>query len=1155
MPADPPSSASPDQAPQGRAAQLWNQAKAGLFPENETTDFEQLYKTETKQLDEADSTPADIAEQSRAEKHDKDRGRYEPQINTGVAGEPWVSFTARDRLGLALSGGGIRSATFNLGLLQSLARLGILRHVHYLSTVSGGGYVGGFWTAWLARRGMKAGESHFPLGGDHRGGERAEVRHLREFSRFLLPRMGLRQTEFWAVVMTIVGGLLPSLVAALAVLVIAWSVWIVLVWALAGPDPWGYLWFGAAFAAFFLVTELFWRRTNKALWADDKTTRSDIVEWVGYGGGALVSVAAVVWMWMLRDSWLPDALLSDQRLPLGTALFGPSVVLVACFVGLVGIRTLVVRFARGSSGYGLSFLVGIERSLSRVAAMTALSTALSIAGWATALLQNFAIPGTIGTAGLASLFAWARKWLAEPIKETRGTKLLDMATAWLKRATPRVLATLVLILLFLLVGIGLRWILQDGNVNWQRYSLALGTSLGILLLTAWWFDPARVGLHEFYRSRISRCYLGASNTEGFKTERDRVARNRHVSERPGDDLTLGQLRDAKVRPIHLVCTAANDLSGDHLATLYRGAKSAVLSVNGISIGNQAAPLDYVRFSAALTASAAAFNSEMGRVSMNLGPAVAFLMSTLNLRLGLWVPHPQNPYRSDYWLPGRFFIFELLGLSRTDRQHLHLSDGAHFENLGLYELVRRHCRYIIVSDCGEDQSVTFDDLANVLRRVREDFGVEIEVDVDPLRPDEDGIARQHAVMGTIHYDGYNGVDKGTLLLFKPSLTGDEPPDVLQYRSRNTRFPHESTGDQFYDEAQWESYRRLGEHAGYVSLAFSESDVHENPDFTDRLFVGIRERLHPAPEGNEEIFIQMSERCAALESDVFNSGPQGLRREFFPEAVAVSGEGSADLDEEVQGLSYMMRALQIMEDVWVSADLDRYWSHPLNEGWMNYFQRWASTPTFRKWWPILRPIYSSGFRDFAKERFGITVREKPAGAAPDASTIRLRLEPAPAPDAFMRGHAWRQFVQRSVAPDLNDFVTLAYRMEFALDGGSAASRTLDVGFVLVKEKPAKDTWSATWHAHHFYVPPPLVGAGIIGRQLDAVIAHYRAQASAQPPRAFDRLTVVFGEDSTPPPRGRAAREERVRQIEFFKSRGFQHERQGNPTLGQVTLTLSL
>jgi hypothetical protein len=1067
-----------------------------------------------------------------------------------------VSFTPRERLGLALSGGGIRSATFNLGLLQSLARLGVLRHVHYLATVSGGGYIGGFWSVWLARQGEKTGDFHFPLGGDYRGGERAEVRHLREFSRFLLPRLGLRHTEFWAVVMTILSGLLPSLVAALAMLVIAWSIWLVIVWAIASPNPYGYVAFGGMFAAFFLVTEWFWRRANNVLWVKDGTTNT--VELAGYGAGAFVGVATVVWLWWCRRSWLPDGLSSEARLPLDAALFAPAVALAACFVGLVTIRTLVARFTRGSTGTPLSLLVGIERSLSRVVALTALAAALAVAGWATRQLQDFAFEGTIGAAGLASFFAWARKWLAEPVTETRGTKLFDIFLRWLKRATPRVLATLVWILLFLLVGIGLRWILQNGDVNWQRYGVALGSSLLALLLTAFWFDPARVGLHEFYRSRISRCYLGASNTEGLKGERDRAAGNRHVGERPGDDFTLEQLRKANVRPIHLVCTAANDLSGDYLATLYRGAKSAVLSVNGISIGDQTAPLDYLRFSAALTASAAAFNSEMGRVSINLGPAVAFLMSTLNLRLGLWVPHPQNPSRSDYLFPGRFFIFELLGLSRTDRKHLHLSDGAHFENFGLYELIRRHCRYIIVSDCGEDQSVTFDDLANVLRRVREDFGVEIEIDVEPIRPDERGLTRQHAVVGTIHYDGYNGVDKGTLLFYKPSLTGDEPPDVLQYRLRNKWFPHESTGDQFYDEAQWESYRRLGEHAGYSTLAFSEAEEYTDVDFTDRLFLGIRERLHPAPEGNTEIFIQMSERCAELEADVFNSGPRGLRREMFPEAAAVSGEGSAELDDDVQGLSYMMRVLQIMEDVWVSADLDRYWSHPLNEGWMNYFQRWASTPTFRKWWPILMPIYSSGFRAFARERFGVTVSgtEKGAKASAAASTIRLKLEAVSKRDGFMQGHAWRQFVQRAVPPpDFDKLVVLAYRMEFPSDGDS--SRTLDVGFVLVKEEAddKKETWSATWNARHFYVPPPLVGAGIIGRQLDAVIGHYKDPASPGSSRTFDRLIVEFGGPSTPPPRGSAAREERVRLIEFFKSRGFQQESQGKPTLGQARLTLTL
>src|SRR6185369_2195703 len=102
----------------------------------------------------------------------------------------------------------------------------------------------------------------------------------------------------------------------------------------------------------------------------------------------------------------------------------------------------------------------------------------------------------------------------------------------------------------------------------------------------------------------------------------------------------------------------------------------------------------------------------------------------------------------------------------------------------------------------------------MRRVREDFGVEIEIDLAPLRQDERGFAKQHAVTGTLHFDGLDGTDKGTLLYFKPVLTGDEPADVLEYRAQNPTFPHEGTGDQFYDEAQWESYRRLGQHSAAV-----------------------------------------------------------------------------------------------------------------------------------------------------------------------------------------------------------------------------------------------------------------------------------------------------------------------------------------------------
>ena len=1134
----PPPAAGETQRSSWHPTTLWQGAKAGLFPEPSFIDFKTLYQREAEQLAVAETRPTDTPR-----KEDDDWF----EVGAGVGGDPWVTFTARDRVGLALSGGGIRSATFNLGLLHALASLGVLKRIDYLATVSGGGYIGGFWTAWLARN-KAAGEGHFPLGSSPRGGERAEVRHLREFSRFLLPRVGILETEFWAVVMTVLGGLLPSLVAALAVLALAWGAWMLAVSAIA-LTLWGPGALAALLLVFYTATERRWRKAKKG-------EENRIERW-GFRAGAALGLGLATVGWAQRDRLLPDLIEPYSGAPLTSeyGAFAPAIVLAAALLVLITARTIVARSRRTPGG--VAFLVGVERSIARLVGLTTAFVAVAVVWWASGQLDNVGpVGGTVfGTAGLTALFAWARKWLSEPLQDTRGATLTRVALNWLKRATPRVLATLIWLLLFLLVGTGVRWAsLPDAEVIWLQFGYAMVSSGGVVLLTMWWFDPARVGLHEFYRSRISRCYLGASNTQGT-TEPERAARNRYVGERPGDDLTLGDLRKAPVRPLHLVCTAANDLSGDHLGTLYRGAKSAVLSANGISVGNQTGKLDYLRLSAALTASAAAFNSHMGRVSMDMGPAVAFLMSALNLRLGLWVPHPTNPRRTDYLLPGRLFLLELLGHSRADSRQLHLSDGNHFENFGLYELIRRHCRYIIVSDCGADPSVTFDDLANVLRRVREDFDVEIELDVEPLRPDANGRGRQHAVVGTIHYDGLNGVDKGTLLYFKPVLTGEEPPDVLQYRSRNEQFPHETTGDQFYDEAQWESYRRLGQHAGRDTLAHAETIPREAADFVDRLFLGVRERLHPAAEGHQEVFVAMSDRCAALEADVFSQGPDGLRRELFAEAVELRGAEHPDLENEIQALSYLMRAIQIMEDVWVAADLEHYWSHPLNQGWMNYFHRWASTPSFRRWWPILRPIYSSGFREFAEERFGVGIGDEQAqsGSRPVRSSVRLSMVPETRLDVFTRGHAWRQYAQRAARPDLNAVAVLVYRMELLEGAGAAGSRPLDVGFALMRETEEPHGWTAACSADDFFVPPALMGAGIVGRMLDALIAHYR-DPKRTASRRFQRLAVVFDGESAGP-RGRAARDERVRQIEFFKSRGFRAMRTGDATLGQVTLSLRL
>ena len=136
----------------------------------------------------------------------------------GPAGEPWVTYTSVDRVGLAFSGGGIRSATFNLGILKALHELRVLKYVDYLSTVSGGGYVGAWWTAWRARWGSATKE--FPVAhcadgvqqtayDEKLNREPEEVRHLREFSNFLSPRIGFFQSELWNAVMAVVSAICP----------------------------------------------------------------------------------------------------------------------------------------------------------------------------------------------------------------------------------------------------------------------------------------------------------------------------------------------------------------------------------------------------------------------------------------------------------------------------------------------------------------------------------------------------------------------------------------------------------------------------------------------------------------------------------------------------------------------------------------------------------------------------------------------------------------------------------------------------------------------------------------------------------------------------------------------------------------------------------
>jgi hypothetical protein len=156
---------------------------------------------------------------------------------------------------------------------------------------------------------------------------------------------------------------------------------------------------------------------------------------------------------------------------------------------------------------------------------------------------------------------------------------------------------------------------------------------------------------------------------------------------------------------------------------------------------------------------------------------------------------------------------MLGLTNETGRLIYVSDGGHFDNLGIYELVRRRCRLILAVDAGADPDRDFADLGDVIQKCRIDFGIDIRIDTSKLRVAADGNSRSCFAVGTIEYPGG---DAGTLLYLKPSLVGKEPTDVAHYARAHPTFPHESTADQFFDESQFESYRRLGESVAVAAI---------------------------------------------------------------------------------------------------------------------------------------------------------------------------------------------------------------------------------------------------------------------------------------------------------------------------------------------------
>jgi hypothetical protein len=240
----------------------------------------------------------------------------------------------------------------------------------------------------------------------------------------------------------------------------------------------------------------------------------------------------------------------------------------------------------------------------------------------------------------------------------------------------------------------------------------------------------------------------------------------------------------------------------------------------------------ISLATAMTISGAAASPNMGYHST---PATAFLMTLFNVRLGVWLANPaiQAPRLWQRSSPGnavRPLLSELSGQSDERGGYVHLSDGGHFENLGIYEMVRRRCRFIVVSDAACDAGCTFKDLGNAVRKISIDLNIDISFKAMPL-------AKRGAVtdktlafaIGTIRYPDQA---EGHILYIKPTYLKNLPMDVTAYGNANILFPHETTTDQWFSESQFESYRRLG---FYLMLStFGGQSANQNPDSLEDLF---------------------------------------------------------------------------------------------------------------------------------------------------------------------------------------------------------------------------------------------------------------------------------------------------------------------------------
>ena len=720
-----------------------------------------------------------------------------------LRGEPQTTDEVKvnnDLSGLSFSGGGVRSATFCLGIAQALVDSALFSSFDYLSTVSGGGYIGTTLTTSMAgepeSRGVR-GDPPITRSSDDKSDQHAEpeiIRHLRNYSRYLAPVGKSRTLTLPALIalgFTInLLILLPGLIFLalgvratsflghfqypIIVTVATFSVWSAL-YAVVVSSGQG----GQPERRQSLLTLTVWLAGSLTLFVflNLQPTAVEFVQWV------FDTDLRAAFSWLLGS------------------------------IGAIGVLV-------GVAGY-------LFRRLGRYASRLwrlALGLLAPVALWTMVL----AIVSTLyypcawytfeATTGLSIVDTFRELGQQLNIFDlTYGPSNACLLTYETGRTTEAVQPSD----LFIVVAF---------------YMISAAT----LIITGLFVNVNATSLHAFYRDRL---------------------RDAYIIRKPGYEHP--KLTDLPLHAPYQILNAAINIQSSSQNLRGRNAQPFMFSklfcgseITGWCRTEALQSADpQIDLAAAMAVSGAAIAPNQGIIT---NTPLRFLMAVANARLGYWLINPKRLIAGSIIsqkVSPYFFLRELFGRLDETQKRIYVSDGGHIENLGVYELLRRKCRFIIIVDAEQDEAGTFHGLAHLMRIAKIDFNLDLKFSLADTRPNEAKISKAHAALGFVQYGPH---EVGQLLYVKASLTGDEEEYIMEYKRRYPDFPHEPTTDQFFSEEQFEAYRALGEHIG-------EALVKRHAPFKDLSgwFLHLREVL-VIDVVNRDAYLEVQKRTLRFEA---------------------------------------------------------------------------------------------------------------------------------------------------------------------------------------------------------------------------------------------------------------------------------------------------